>query len=135
MGSRTQDRENCRAGPERPAFSRYSRVCWDRFTAPEHAGPPPAETPVLASGEARGRSGDCEVRIWLGQEPRVGWFLVHGSPWAIAAADLAVSDWRQGRNEVAAADLAARLDAPAEVLDAFLTVEDAWRSARESIEN
>lgn len=116
----------------RPSYSRYSEACWQRFTAPSHAGPPPADAPALARGEARGRSGDCEVIIWLGRDARVGWFLAHGNPWAIAAADLAVADWRAGRTEVSARDLAERLSAPAEELDAFLTVEDAWRSARES---
>lgn len=117
---------------ERPAYSRYSEACWQRFIAPAHAGPPPADAPALGLGEAQGRSGDCEVLIWLGQDTPVGWFLAHGSPWAIAAADLAVADWQAGRTAVSAQDLAERLSAPADELDAFLTVEDAWRSARES---
>lgn len=116
--------------PRPPAHSRYSDACWRRFSAPRHAGEPAGE---VAEGRARGRAGDCEIALWLGSAPRRGGFLAHGSPWAIAAADLAVEDWLGGADGVTAASLAERLAAPPEEMDIFLTVEDAWRSACESI--
>jgi hypothetical protein len=107
----------------------YSEECRRRFEAPSHAGPPP-EGAAIARGEARGRDGHTRVVLWLGERPRGAWFLAYGCPWTLAAADLAAEIWGEGRDDCPARELADRLGAPADRMDVFLTVEDAWRAAR-----
>ncbi|MEA5445431.1 hypothetical protein VCB98_06325 [Gammaproteobacteria bacterium AB-CW1] len=113
---------------ETAAHEVYGEVCWQRFLRPRHAGPPPAGLESVC-GQARGRADDSEVWLWLSRQPRKAWFQAHGSPWIIAAADLAAEAWQAGEKRLSAATLASRLDAPPDVMDAFLTVEDAWHSA------
>lgn len=106
----------------------YSEACWQRFIAPSHAGPPPSDEKARV-GRARGREGDTEIVVWFLEEPRTGGFLAHGNPWAIAAADLAVDRWCRGEKPLSADEQAAQLEAPAEAMDVFLTVEDAVKTA------
>lgn len=110
----------------------YSDECRRRFSDPAHAGPPPDGTAAV-SGRARGRGGDTEVQIWLARQGRRAWFLAHGCPWTIAGADLAAEWWSRGVDPLERpGELAAALEAPAERMDVFLTIEDAFRAARKA---
>jgi hypothetical protein len=118
---------------EYPANSPYSRACWTRFRQARHAGPPP-QAAGWARGSARGRSEDTEILFWLCPDPLDARFQAHGSPWAIAAAELLCECWLAGQAIPDAHAMQRLLSAPPDRLDAFFTVEDAWQAARTALD-
>ncbi|MDQ2068718.1 hypothetical protein [Natronospira bacteriovora] len=114
-------------GAALPAHSPYSAACWRRFREPRHVGPP-APGQAMVTAVATGRADDAEVRFWLQPRPRAAWFLAHGGPWLVAAAELCCESWQAGEPVPDAHGLSDRLGAPPDRLDAFITVEDAWQA-------